>query len=183
VNALSSVGPHAGGLVGVIALCLGLSACGTPPDQSTSAAGGMELTWLYIDQYNIPTMADDPQQPSARLVTGDLTLIFRQADHPETLVLDFEAESGQRTHNEIDLASLNPDIPEATSGRWTGLAPLKIPELGTLQFTAVLVDQLGRSSGTIGGTFTVGDGLGGNNGGQVSEDNTTGTTTTATGGP
>ena len=182
MNAFSSGRPHAGGLIGVIALCVGMSACGTPPDQSTTSAGGMELTWIYIEQYNIPTTADDPQQLSARMVTGDLTLIFRQADHPETLVLDFEAESGQRTHNEIDLASLNPDIPEATGGRWTGLAPLKIPELGTLQFTAVLVDQLGRSSGTIGGTFTVGDGLGGNNGGQVSEGNTTGNTTTVSGG-
>jgi hypothetical protein len=143
----------------------------------------MELTWVYIEQYNVPTMADDPQQPSARIVTGDLTLIFREADHPETLVLDFQAASGQRTHNEIKLATLNPDIPAATGGRWTGLAPLKIPELGTLQFTAVLVDQLGRSSGTLGGTFTVGDGLGGNIGGQISEGNTTGTTTTVSGGP
>ncbi|MFZ5876971.1 MAG: hypothetical protein ACOYXU_11260 [Nitrospirota bacterium] len=173
---------HAGAVAGLVALCLGTAACGGAPDPSTSTAGGMELTWVYIDQYNIPTLADDPEQPSARLVTGNLTVVFRRADHPATLVLDFETETGQRTHNELDLAALNPDIPEATEGRWRVLAPLKIPELGALQFTAVLVDQLGRTSGAIGGSFTVGDGLGGNNGGQVTEGNTTGNTTTVSGG-
>jgi hypothetical protein len=183
MNAYSSMGGRAGGIVGLVALCVAISACGTPPDPSTSPAGGMELTWVSIDQYNIPTLADDPQQPTARLVTGDLIVVFRQADHPKTLVLDFEATSGQRTHNEIDLASLNPDIPQATEGRWTMLAPLKIPELGALQFTALLVDQSGRTSGAIDGTFTVGDGLGGNNGGQISEGNTTGNTATVSGSP
>jgi hypothetical protein len=60
---------------------------------------------------------------------------------------------------------------------------LKIPELGALQFTALLVDQSGRTSGAIDGTFTVGDGLGGNNGGQISEGNTTGNTATVSGSP
>jgi hypothetical protein len=169
----SSSGTRVGTLAGIAALCLGTAACGTPPDQMASSAGGMELTWVYIEQYNIPTLVDDPEQPSVQLVTGDLTLVFRYADHPSTLMLDFEGEPGQRTHNEVDLAALKPAILEATDGRWQMLAPLRIPRLGPLRFTAVLVDQSGRMSGTVGGSFTVGDGLGGNNGGQTTEGNTT----------
>ena len=172
-----SIIPRVQPLAGIVALCMGMSACGTLSDQPTSQAEGMELTWVYIEQHTIPGMANNPQQPSALLVTGDVTIVFRYADHPTTLVIDFSGKSGQLTHNEIDLAALKPAIVEATEGRWKVRAPLEIPELGPLQFSAVLKDLLGRSSSAIGGSFTVEDGFGAGNGTQTSQDNTTGNTT------
>jgi hypothetical protein len=168
-----------GTLVGIFALCLGTVACGTPPEQAGSSAEGIELTRVDIVQYTTPTLVGDPQQSSVRIVTVDLTLVFRFADHPATLVIDFESESGHRTHNELDLAALKPAILEATDGQWNLKAPVKISDLGSLRYNAVLVDQSGRASRAVSGSFTVLDSFSGSNGGQASEGNTT----TVSGGP
>ncbi|MFZ5863385.1 MAG: hypothetical protein ACOYXR_11160 [Nitrospirota bacterium] len=164
--------PRAGVLAGIVAVCVGLPACGTPPNETTGSGEEMELTWVDIRQFNAPSPVNDPQQPSVHRVTGDVRLVFRNADHPAALLIDFEAKSGSRTHNELDLATLKPDILEATGGQWSLRAPLMVPELGFLEFTAALVDQRG-SSGLIGGGFTVGNAFDGNNGGQASDVNTT----------
>ncbi len=168
-----------GALVGIVALCLGMVACGTPPEQAASSAEGIELTRVDIVQYTPPTLVGDPQQSSVRLVTVDLTLVFRFADHPAALVIDFEDDSLRRTHNELDLAALKPAILEATDGQWNLKAPVKIPDVGSLRYTAVLVDQSGGTSDPVGGSFTVENSFAGGNGGQASEGNTM----TVSGGP
>lgn len=162
----------------MLVVCLGMAACGTPPEPAASSTEGTALTWVHIEQYSTPIRVGDPQQPSVQLVTVDLTLVFRFTEHPATLVVDFEAESGGHTHNELDLASLKPAILEATGGQWNIKAPVKIPGLGSLRYNAVLVDQSGRASGAVGGSFTVLGSFSGSNGGQASEGNTT----TVTGG-
>ncbi len=168
-----------GGLAGTLALCLGMGACGSPPEPAASSAEGIALTRVDIVQYTTPTLVGDPQQSSVRIVTVDLTLVFHSADHPVTLMVDLEAKSGYRTHNTLDLAALKPAILEATDGQWSLKAPLNIPDLGSLWYTAVLVDQSGGASGAVGGSFTVEDRLSAGNGGQITD----GSTTPVTDGP
>lgn len=144
-----------GGVIGASALLLAVGACGTAPEPPSSDTQGTELTFVKMDQFSTPVSGVDPEQPSAQRVTVDVTLVFRHADHPHTARIDFTSASGLTTNNEVDLASVAPEVVAASSGRWVVRAPLIIPEPGTLRFHTVLVDQSGVASTAVDGDFTV----------------------------
>lgn len=164
---------RSGARIGVSVLLVALGGCGTAPDQMPAGAEQVELTFIGIDQFNTPVPVIDSQQPTLHLVTVDLRVVFRFAEHPRTMVIDFEGLSGRRTHNELNLVALAPDIADATDGGWDMRAPVRIPELGALRFDAVLVEQSGRVSSVVGGGFTVESSFGGANSGQTSDGNLT----------
>jgi hypothetical protein len=147
---------------------MAVNACGTAPEQPSSGAQGVELTFVGMVQFSTPVPGGDPEQPSAKRVTVDVTLVFRYADHPQTVVIDFESRSGASTHNEVALASVAPEVVAASSGRWVVRTPVIIPETGTLRFHTVLVDQRGLASTAVDGDFTVQTSLGSSNTDQAS---------------
>jgi hypothetical protein len=153
-----------GGIISASALMLAVNACGTAPEDPSSGTQGVELTFVGMVQFSTPIPAGgDPQPPSAQRVTADVTLVFRFADHPQTVVIDFKSQSGLSTHNEVDLASVAPEVVAASRGRWVVRAPLLIPETGNLRFHTVLVDQSGLASTSVDGDFTVQSSLGASN--------------------
>jgi hypothetical protein len=96
-------------------------------------------------------------------VTVDVTLVFRFADRPETLIVDIDGPaSGRRSHNELNLAALAPEIAATTQGRSEVRVPLTIPELGALPFSVTLIDHTGAMSRAVEGSFTVQSELGAN---------------------
>lgn len=145
--------PGAGWLDALVVAAL-TAACGTPPDLPASNAGIPELTFVGLTQYSTPVPLPDGSASNHR-VTVDVVLGFRSADAPSTVVLDIESPaSGRTTHNELSLVSLNPDIVNASEGRWEMRAPVIVPDLGGLRFRSTLQDQRGTSQ-AVEGDFTV----------------------------
>lgn len=149
----------------VVAAGLLVSACGMPPEQQGADDNVVELTLVLMDQYDTPDLVTVPSEPTLYRVSADITLVFRFAEQPATLIVDIEdPRSGRVTHNEFDLAVVAPGIAAMTDGRWDDLrVPLMIPELGALQFSVTLVNHDGTMSRANDGAFTVQASFGANN--------------------
>jgi hypothetical protein len=138
-----------------------VTACGQLVAPQGTDETTLEFTFADVRQFNTPVLVTGPDEPPLYRVTTDVSLVFRFADHLETLIVDLEGmTSGRGTHNEFDLTKLAPDITTATEGRWQVRVPLIIPELGGLQFSMVVVDSTGTRSGPVVGGFTVESQLG-----------------------
>jgi hypothetical protein len=134
-----------------------------PADPSGLDDSVPELTFVALDQFSTPVLVTQSDEPTLYQVNVDVTVVFRFADHLETLIVDFEGPaSGRRSHNEFDLGVVAPEIGETTQGRSRVRLPLTIPELGALQFSVTMVDHSGKASRAVGGAFTVQSQLGAN---------------------
>lgn len=144
-------------------LLLWLVGCGGSLPQELSSAGtSPELTRVSVEQYGSPVPIPGSPELPARLVTIDITLAFTALQKPATLslvfaTLDVPILSSQA---DVDLATVAPDVAASTGGQRVFRAGVRIPDLGTLNFDAVLIDQAGVASAPVSGHFTIQDAVG-----------------------
>lgn len=164
--------------LGVLIVAMVAAGCGVPGDPSAHDSDAPELTFVALDQYSTPALVNPAGTPALYQVSVDVTVVFRFADHLETLVVDIDGpRSGQRSHNQFELGDVAPDIAAMTQGRAVIRLPITTPELGALQFSATLIDQGGRTSRAVEGGFTVQSVLGANDTSQTQTTQAGNTTT------
>ena len=150
-----------GGLTGV-SLLLGVAGCGgSLPQEFPSAGTAPELTRVSVEQYGSPTLIPGSPDLPARLVSVDIILVFTAPERPATLSLVFSTLDVPMfsSQSDVDLTTVAPDVAASTGGQEVFRAGVRVPDLGTLIFDAVLIDRAGVASAPVSGRFTIQDDL------------------------
>ena len=143
-----------------VLLLLGVAGCGGGLPQEFSSAGtSPELTRVNVEQYSYPTPIPGFPELPARLVSVDITLVFTAPERPATLSLVFSTLDVPilSSQSDVDLATVAPDVAASTGGQEVFRAGVRVPDLGTLIFDAVLIDHAGVASAPVSGQFTIQD--------------------------
>jgi hypothetical protein len=141
-------------------LLLGVAGCGGGlPEEVSSAETSLELTQVSIEQFGPPVPRSESPELPDRMVSVNVTMAFRAPQRPATLSLVFATLDApvRSSQSDVDLATVAPDVAASTGGREVFRAGVRVPDLGTLIFDAVLIDHAGVASAPVSGHFTIQD--------------------------